>query len=93
MTKTKLITCRRCSGLNHLICPSSRVIISMMHITHGIQYKRAILLSPTGSGKSFIMYLTHALVLSESDEKSLIIVPTTSLVEQLYSDFKDYGLM
>lgn len=60
--------------------------------THGIQYKRAILLSPTGSGKSFIMYLLMRWYLAQqTNRKVLIIVPTTSLVEQLYSDFKDYG--
>lgn len=60
--------------------------------THGIQYKRAILLSPTGSGKSFIMYLLMRWYLAQqTNQKVLIIVPTTSLVEQLYSDFKDYG--
>ena len=60
--------------------------------THGIQYKRGILLSPTGSGKSFIMYLLMRWYLAQqTNRKVLIIVPTTSLVEQLYSDFKDYG--
>ena len=60
--------------------------------THGIQYKRAILLSPTGSGKSFIMYLLVRWYLAQqTSQKVLIIVPTTSLVEQLYSDFHDYG--
>ena len=48
----------------------------------------ALLLSPTASGKSLIIYL-----LSRWYEKEnvLILVPTTSLVEQMYSDFIDYG--
>ena len=53
---------------------------------------RAILLSPTGSGKSFIAYLIMKYYLSNQDDKVLIIVPTTSLVEQLVSDFIDYGM-
>ena len=65
---------------------------------------RAILLSPTGSGKSFIMYLIMMYYLKYISERVyyskrfseannvLIIVPTTSLVEQLHSDFNSYGL-
>lgn len=59
-----------------------------------LQRSRAILLSPTGSGKSFITYLIMKYYLSQiaDKEKVLVIVPTTSLVEQLYSDFTDYGM-
>jgi superfamily II DNA or RNA helicase len=53
---------------------------------------RAILLSPTGSGKSFIAYLLIKYYLSNFNNKVLLIVPTTSLVEQMYSDFTDYGM-
>lgn len=53
--------------------------------------KRMLLLSPTASGKSLILY-TIIRYLQESDfKKGLLIVPTTSLVEQMYKDFKDYG--
>ena len=56
---------------------------------------RGILLSPTGSGKSFIAYLLIKYYMSMIDEHKqiLIIVPTTSLVEQMVSDFEDYGMM
>jgi superfamily II DNA or RNA helicase len=60
-------------------------------ITHGIQRKRAVLLSPTGSGKSFIIYNLMRWYLENNDKSVLIVVPTTSLVEQMYKDFKDYG--
>ena len=62
-------------------------------LTHAIKYKRAILLSPTGSGKSFIIYMLMRWYLEnrQAGKKILLIVPTTSLVEQMYSDFKDYG--
>src|SRR6056300_1818809 len=57
----------------------------------GIQRKNAILLSPTGSGKSLIIYVLMRYMLSSFDNDVLIIVPTTSLVEQMYNDFKTYG--
>lgn len=53
-----------------------------------------MLLSPTASGKSLIVYLLvrfNILRLKEQNKKILIIVPTTSLVEQLTKDFGDYG--
>lgn len=62
---------------------------------HALQKSRCLLLSPTASGKSLIVYLLvrfNILRLKEkSNNKILIIVPTTSLVEQLFKDFKDYG--
>jgi superfamily II DNA or RNA helicase len=60
----------------------------------GLKSKRAILLSPTGSGKSFIIYLLmkYYIEIINSDKKILIIVPTTSLVEQMYSDFSEYNM-
>ena len=57
----------------------------------GIQRKNAILLSPTGSGKSLIIYVLMRYLLSSFENDVLIIVPTTSLVEQMYNDFKNYG--
>ena len=62
---------------------------------HSIKRNRCLLVSPTASGKSLIVYLMlifNLLRLKESKQnKILIIVPTTSLVEQLFKDFKDYG--
>jgi superfamily II DNA or RNA helicase len=60
-------------------------------ITHGIERKRCILLSPTGSGKSFIIYNIMRWYQETHDKSVLVIVPSTSLVEQMYKDFKDYG--
>ena len=59
-------------------------------IYNGINDGRRLLLSPTGSGKSLIIYVLlrwH----EQFGRRQLIIVPTTSLVEQLYSDFQDYS--
>jgi superfamily II DNA or RNA helicase len=52
--------------------------------------ERTLLLSPTASGKSFIIYTTLRYHL-EAGRKCIIIVPTTSLVEQLFTDFEDYS--
>ena len=55
-----------------------------------LRRNRRLLISPTGSGKSLMIYSIcryHA----ESGRKILLIVPTTSLVEQMYKDFEDYG--
>lgn len=56
-----------------------------------MQTRRKLLISPTASGKSLIIYLLFRQLLDYQDLKGLIIVPTTSLVEQLYSDFSDYS--
>ena len=55
-----------------------------------ISRNRALLVSPTASGKSLIIY---ALVryYQIAGHRTLILVPTTSLVEQMYTDFEDYG--
>lgn len=60
-------------------------------ITHSIEHKRSILLSPTGSGKSFIIYNMMRWFEKNENGKVLVVVPTTSLVEQMYGDFKEYG--
>jgi superfamily II DNA or RNA helicase len=50
--------------------------------------ERNIILSPTGSGKSYIIYLLTQLI---ADVKTLIVVPTLGLVQQMVGDFKSYG--
>ncbi|CAB5221404.1 SSL2 DNA or RNA helicases of superfamily II [uncultured Caudovirales phage] len=54
---------------------------------YAVNNDRAVFLSPTASGKSFIIYL----IARYYNVRTLIIVPTTSLVSQLYTDFSDYG--
>ncbi len=62
-------------------------------IKYGLKHRRGMMLSPTASGKSLIIYLLmrHFFRSSGSHEKVLIIVPTTSLVKQMYGDFADYS--
>lgn len=54
---------------------------------HAVRERRALMLSPTASGKSLIIYYLTRYY----NAKTLIIVPTTSLVHQLTSDFAEYG--
>jgi superfamily II DNA or RNA helicase len=50
--------------------------------------ERGIILSPTGSGKSYVIYLlTQAL----ADVNTLIIVPTLGLIAQMVKNFAEYG--
>ena len=60
-------------------------------LTHAIGNNRSLLLSPTASGKSLIIYLLSVWYAMKTEKNILILVPTTSLVEQMYSDFIDYG--
>ncbi len=59
-------------------------------IYRAISDGRKLLVSPTGSGKSLIIYCLVRWYLN-SNKKILILVPTVSLVEQLYADFIDYS--
>ena len=58
---------------------------------YALENERGLILSPTASGKSLIIYMLIRHYLNVINNNILIIVPTTSLVEQLYKDFKDYG--
>lgn len=59
-------------------------------IYNAIKYQRNLFLSPTGSGKSLIIYAITRYYYET--KKILVIVPTISLVEQMYKDFVDYGM-
>lgn len=59
---------------------------------HGVSNRRAVLVSPTGSGKSLIIYqLIRWFLQKDAEKKVIVIVPTTSLVEQMYKDFEEYS--
>ena len=59
-------------------------------VVHALKRNRALMLSPTASGKSFIIYLLTRFHTQEK-RKTLIVVPTTSLVDQMASDFVEYN--
>ena len=54
---------------------------------YSVRNNRSLLVSPTASGKSFIIYLLTRYF----NVKTLIVVPTTTLVHQMASDFSSYG--
>lgn len=61
-------------------------------LAKAIRYKRLTMISPTRSGKSMVLYCYTRYLLNNNPEfKGLLIVPTTSLVEQMYTDFEDYS--
>jgi superfamily II DNA or RNA helicase len=61
-------------------------------IYEALRYNRRLLLSPTASGKSLMIYSLVRYHVN-ADRNILIVVPTTSLVEQMYKDFEEYGWM
>ena len=59
-------------------------------VYEALRNNRKLLLSPTGSGKSLMIY-SLVRYYCATNKKTLIIVPTTSLVEQMVNDFNEYG--
>jgi superfamily II DNA or RNA helicase len=61
-------------------------------LAKAIRYKRMLMVSPTSSGKSYMMYCISRYLLEKNDcKKGIIIVPTKALVKQMMTDFKDYA--
>lgn len=52
--------------------------------------KRGVLRLATGAGKSIIIYTLIRMLIAKG-EKIILVVPSISLVEQMFSDFKEYG--
>ena len=57
----------------------------------GLTRKRTVLVSPTASGKSLIIYMMIRHLLNTGKKRGLLIVPTINLVTQMHSDFKSYS--
>jgi|TARA_R100000455_G_scaffold29249_1_gene19277 superfamily II DNA or RNA helicase len=55
-----------------------------------LRFNRKLILSPTGSGKSLMIYSVVRFHVGLK-RKVLLVVPTTSLVEQMFKDFESYG--
>jgi len=60
-------------------------------IYHALKKKRALLLSPTSSGKSLMIYGICRTLQNVTAKKILVLVPTTGLVSQMTGDFADYS--
>ena len=61
------------------------------YIVNAIRHKRSLSLSPTSSGKSLMIYLIQQHYYNAFQHRTLVIVPTISLVHQMAGDFIDYG--
>ena len=61
------------------------------YIENALRNRRSLSLSPTSSGKSLIIYLLQQHYYDALGLRTLIIVPTISLVHQMAGDFADYG--
>ena len=59
-------------------------------VSDALKYNRRLLISPTASGKSLMIYSIVRYYVDKG-QKILLVVPTTSLVEQMYKDFSEYG--
>lgn len=77
----------------HLHLPFEPYEHQLTAITHSINNNRCLLLSPTGSGKSLMIYslIRYYQDIMNDDKKILVVVPTTGLVSQMFSDFTDYS--
>lgn len=61
------------------------------YLVDGLRDGRSLSLSPTSSGKSLIIYLMQQHYYRTLGYRTLIIVPTISLVHQMAGDFVEYG--
>lgn len=72
------------------ICSHEPRDYQIQGVHDALKYHRKLLLSPTASGKSLMIYSVVRYFV-EQGKNILLVVPTTSLVEQMYKDFEDYG--
>jgi len=72
------------------ICSHSPRRYQIEGVHDALKHNRKLLISPTASGKSLMIYSLVRYYIDKG-QKILLIVPTTSLVEQMYKDFQDYG--
>ena len=72
------------------ICKHSPRSYQVEGVYDALRHNRKLLISPTASGKSLMIY-SIVRYFVEKGKNTLIVVPTTSLVEQMYKDFADYG--
>jgi superfamily II DNA or RNA helicase len=60
-------------------------------ILSSLMANRRLILSPTSSGKSLIIYIMFRILL-EADKKILLVVPNSMLVDQMFLDFETYAV-
>ena len=89
-TDTKVTEENVVGFINSLKIPFEYRDYQLQCIMDALAKQRGLFVSPTASGKSYMIYVLCRFY-RLMDKRILIIVPTTSLVEQMASDFVDYG--
>jgi len=86
------------SFIKTITCYSGGTIITphehqIEAVKHALNKQRTLLISPTGSGKSLIIYMLIRCLekIIPENKQILVVVPTTGLVAQMFNDFKDYS--
>ena len=77
-------------GYMNSICSHTPRDYQIEGVYDALRHNRKLLISPTASGKSLMIYAIVRYYVDKG-QKILLVVPTTSLVEQMYKDFQDYG--
>jgi superfamily II DNA or RNA helicase len=72
------------------ICSHSPRQYQIEGVYDALRHNRKLLISPTASGKSLMIYALVRYYVDKG-QKILLVVPTTSLVSQIVGDFRDYG--
>ena len=86
----KMISKEGVKDYMNAICKHTPRDYQIEGVYDALRYNRKLLISPTASGKSLMIYAIVRYFV-EKKKAILIVVPTTSLVEQMYKDFADYG--
>ena len=80
--------------IKHLKVPLEVRDYQLDAVYHAIKHSRALLVSPTASGKSLMIYCLIrycTLKQQKTGKKTLLLVPTIQLVSQMFKDFQVYG--
>jgi superfamily II DNA or RNA helicase len=86
----KMISKEGVKDYMNAICKHTPRDYQIEGVYDALRYNRKLLISPTASGKSLMIYAIVRYYV-EKKQSILIVVPTTSLVEQMYKDFAEYG--
>ena len=78
------------AGYMKSICSHNPYDYQISGVYECLKYNRKLILSPTASGKSLMIY-SIVRYYQIKNKKILIVFPTTSLIHQMFKDFQDYG--
>ncbi len=84
------ITVAGVSGYMSSICSHTPYDYQVNGVYECLRYNRKLILSPTASGKSLMIY-SIVKYYQLKHKKILVVFPTTSLIHQMFKDFQDYG--